>query len=83
MHIFGVEVAVVSLQLLLTAVTFTKCHHNLTCSYCIEFWCHVLVVTSSSAERTLSHVRIIKNKLSTYIVSGVVEGECGGMASPK
>jgi putative component of membrane protein insertase Oxa1/YidC/SpoIIIJ protein YidD len=61
MHILVVEVAVDSLQLLLTAVTFTKCHHSLTCSHCTEFWCHVLAVTSSSAERTLSCVRIIKN----------------------
>jgi hypothetical protein len=60
MHILVVEVAVVSL--LLTAVTFTKRRYNtLTCSHFNEFWCHVLVVTSSSAERTLSRVRIIKN----------------------
>jgi hypothetical protein len=62
-----VEVAVVSLQLLLIAVTFTKCHHTLTCSHCIDFWRHVLAVTSSSAERSLSRVRIIKSRLSTSI----------------
>jgi hypothetical protein len=91
-HILVAEVAVVSLQLLLTAVTFTKCYHTLTCSHCTEFWRHVLAVTSSSAERTLSRVRIIKNRLSTSIASGVVEGDAvgwhpqiiwTGMASPK
>jgi hypothetical protein len=67
MHILVVEVAVVSLQLLLTAVTFTKCH-TLTCSHCNEFWCHVLVVTSSSAARTRES-RANNQKLTQHLHS--------------
>jgi hypothetical protein len=81
-HILVAEVVVVSLQLLFTAVTFTKCYHTFTCSHCTEFWRHVLTVTSSSAERTLSRVRIIKNRLSTSIAFGVVEGDAVGWHPP-